>query len=171
MSDYDEIMEKLLAGDLAALEEIAEIVDDFPTGKDHFIARHWITHAIDCGTAEVVSWMLKNGAPVIFEDDEGFSVIHSAIDREKSDRIEIMKILIVAGADINAQGINDYTPAHHAAVRNDVEALRVLVENGADLTIRTRIDEYATPLEEAELMGNSPDSVAYLRNPDDAGKR
>lgn len=163
MSDYDDIMKPIMAGDIAALEEVAEIVDDFPTGKDDFIARHWITNAIDCGTIEVVTWMLSKGAPVVFED-AGFTALHSAIDREKPDRIEIMKMLLEAGADINARGINDYTPAHHAAVRNDVEALEVLVEGGADLAIRTRIDEYATPLEEAEILGNSSETVAYLRN-------
>ncbi len=164
MSDYDDIMKPLMAGEIAALEEIAKTVDDFPTGKDDFLSRHWITNAIDCGTEEVVAWMLSNGAPVVFRDAEGFSVLHSAIDREKADRIEIMKLLLQAGADINAHGINDWTPAHHASARNDVEALKFLVEAGADLTVRTRIDEYATPLEEAEILGESPDAVAYLRN-------
>jgi hypothetical protein len=117
--------------------------------KQPFVSRHWITNAIDCGTKEVVAWMLSMGAPVLFHDEEGFTVLHSAIDRGKPDRLEIMAMLLEAGADINARGINDWTPAHHAAVRNDVEALKFLVESGADLTIRTRIDEYATPLEEA----------------------
>ncbi len=163
MSDYDDIMKPLMAGDVEALREIAMIVDDFPTGKDDFISRHWITNAIDCGTKEVVSWMLAEGAPVVFDDDEGFSALHSAIDRDKPDRIEIIRMLIDAGADINARGVTDYTPAHHAAIRNDVGALRLLVESGADLTIRTRIDDYSTPLEEAQIRGNSPDSVAYLK--------
>lgn len=169
MSDYDDIMKPLMAGDVATLEEIASIVDDFPGGKDDFISRHWITSAIDCGTKEVVAWMLSKKVPVVFRDDEGFTVLHSAIDRGKPDQIEVIKMLLEAGADINAHGINDWTPAHHAAVRNDVEALKVLVESGADLTIRTRIDEYATPLEEAEILGNSPDAVAFLRNNTEQG--
>lgn len=163
MSDYDDIMKPLMAGDLAALEEIASIVDDFPCGKDDISSRHWITNAIHCGTKEVVAWMLAKGAPVVFRDDEGFTVLHSAIDREKPDRIEIIRMLLEAGADINAHGTNDWTPADYAAVRNDVEALRVLVESGADLSARTRVDGYATPLEVAENLGSSPDAVAYLR--------
>ncbi len=164
MSTYDDIMEPIAAGDITALEEIAEIVDDFPTGKDDFLGRHWIINAIDCGTAEVVAWMLLKGAPVVFRDDEGFTVLHSAIDREQPDRIEIVSMLLEAGADVNAHGINDWTPAHHAAARNDVETLKVLVRAGADLAVRTRIDGYATPLEEAENLGISSDAVAYLRN-------
>lgn len=164
MSDYDDIMQPLMAGDIPALEEIASRVDDFPCGKDHFVSRHWITNAIDSGTKEVVAWMLAKRAPVVFRDDEGYSVLHSAIESQRPDRIEIMAMLLEAGADVNAHGINDWTPAHHAAARNDVEALALLVESGANLTIRTRIDEYATPLEEAVILGNSPDAVAFLQN-------
>lgn len=163
MSEYDDIMKPLMAGDLAALEEIASIVDDFPKGKDDFISRHWITHAIDCGTKEVVAWMLSKKVSVVFQDNEGFSVLHSAIDRAKPDRIQIIRMLLKAGADINAHGINDWTPAHYAAVRNDVEILKLLKECGADFTIRTRIDDYATPLEEAEILGNSTEAVAFLQ--------
>ena len=164
VSDYDDIMKPLMAGDLEALEEIALIVDSFPGGRDDFISRHWITNAIDCGTMEVVAWMLSKQVPVVFRDDEGFTVLHSAIDREKPDRIEIIRMLLEAGADVDARGINDYTPAHHAAIRNDVEALRLLVESGADLSLRTRIDEYATPLEEAKMMGGATEAVAYLQS-------
>ena len=40
-----------------------------------------------------------------------------------------------------------------AAARDDVEALRILAAHGADLTIRTDIDDYATPLEETRMLG------------------
>lgn len=36
---------------------------------------------------------------------------------------------------------------------DDVEALKILVRHGADLSIRTDIDDYATPLEEARNLG------------------
>ena len=163
MSDYDDIMKPLMAGDIALLSEFSEIVDDFPTGKDHFIGRHWITNAIDCGTAAVVEWMLEMGAPVVFHDDEGYSVLHAAIEREKPDRVKIASMLIAAGADVNAHGTYDFTPAHFAAVHNDVDILKLLVAAGADLTIQTRIDNYATPLQEIEYRGDSPDAMAYLR--------
>ena len=169
MSDYDDIMKPLMVGDVEALEEIASIVDSFPCGKDDFVSRHWITNAIDSGTKEVVAWMLSRKVPVVFRDDEGFTVLHSAIDRENPDRIEIIRMLLEAGADVNARGINDYTPAHHAATRNDVEALRLLVEGGADLTMRTRIDGYATPLEEARMLGGATDAVAYLQSTEQGG--
>jgi ankyrin repeat protein len=138
------------------------LIDDIPTGKDDFINLHWITNAIDCGTKEIVSWMISEGATVVFDDDEGFTCLHSAIGPDKPDHTEIIRILIAAGADNNARGTNDYTPVHYAAVRNDIEALIILVDEGADLSIRTRIDAYATALKEAQLMGSSLGIIAYL---------
>ena len=163
MSDYDEIIKLIMAGNINALEDAAKIVIDFPKGQDDFINRHWITNAIDCGNAEVVKWMLNKQVSVNFKDDGGYCVLHSAIERNQPDKYEIMKILIKAGADVNAKGINDWTPAHMAAVRDDVEALKILHEAGADFTIRTDIDGYATPLEEAVALGHSAKAIAYLK--------
>jgi ankyrin repeat protein len=64
---------------------------------------------------------------------------------------------------VNRKGINDWTPAHMAAARDDVEALRLLVRYGADLTIRTDIDDYSTPLEEARSMGKL-NAASYLES-------
>ena len=62
---------------------------------------------------------------------------------------------------VNLKGVNDWTPAHMAAARDDVDALRVLVAHGADLSIRTEIDDYATPLEEARNLGKL-NALRYL---------
>ena len=50
-----------------------------------------------------------------------------------------------------------------AAARDDVEALRILVRYGADLSIRTDIDDYATPLEEARNLGKV-NAATYLES-------
>jgi ankyrin repeat protein len=97
--------------------------------------------------------MLEHGVDLKFRNDEGYTPLHSAIDRERSDRHEVLEMLLAAGAPVNLKGINDWTPAHMAAARDDVDALRLLVRYGADLTIRTDIDDYATPLEEARTLG------------------
>jgi ankyrin repeat protein len=53
------------------------------------------------------------------------------------------------------------TPAHHAAAADDVPALRLLVENGADLTIKDpRFD--ATPLGWA-MFFEQANTAEYLR--------
>ena len=164
MEDYNYIMDAIMKADIPSLNEIAAIEGGFPTGRDAFIHREWITNGIDCGDLAVVKWMLGHGAPVVFDSDEGYTVLHSALERDKPDRYDILSLLITAGADVNAYGIHDYTPAHMAAVRNDVQALRLLIDAGADLSLRTRIDDYTTPLEEAIHIGRAGDAVSFLKS-------
>ena len=162
MSDYDEVIRAITAGDISALEEVAQMLDGFPTGKDDCLQEHWLRHAVACGSVGVVAWMIAHGAPVAFHSNDGYTVLHAAIERNHPDSHEMMRLLIAAGAAINAHGVNDWTPAHMAAAWNDVEALRLLHEAGADFSIRTRIDACATPLEEAMILGRSAEAVAYL---------
>jgi uncharacterized protein len=150
--DYRSIMEAIHAANFEAMEKLSKCWDEFPSGTDDFIRRHWITNAIDCGSVEVVSWMLSHGAYVPIEVDDGYTVLHSVIERSTEDKYQMMRILIDAGADVNEIGIHGYAPAHHAAVRNDVESLKILHEHGADFSLRTSVDDYATPLEEARSM-------------------
>ncbi len=163
--DCRAVMELIRTADFEAMAELAECCDDFPSGKDDFIGRHWITNAIDCGSVEVVAWMLSHGASVPIEVDDGYTVLHSVIERRNEDKYEMMRLLIQAGADVNEIGIHGYAPAHQAAVRNDVEALKILHENGADFRLRTTVDDYATPLEEARSMSqrDAAEAIDFLQ--------
>lgn len=107
--------------------------------------------------------MLSRNVNVTFQDEEGYTVIHSALERAQPDKYDIIELLLKHGAPVNAHGINDWTPAHMAAVREDIEALELLIRFGADLSIRTRIDDYATPLEEARNLKKSR-AVEFLEN-------
>ena len=51
--------------------------------------------------------------------------------------------------------MNDWTPLHHAAATDDVRAIELLLAHGADPNARTRIDDHATPLAEAEHLGRT----------------
>lgn len=134
-------------------ERLAEEIPSFPDGKDGWLERHWITSAVDVGSAASVEWMVKREVPLRFRDDEGYTILHSCIDREDDDRHDLLELLIDAGADVNLKGTNDWTPLHMAGARGDLEAIRILMENGADPSIRTDIDSYATPAEEAASLG------------------
>jgi ankyrin repeat protein len=59
--------------------------------------------------------------------------------------------------------VNDYTPLHYAASQNDPRAIELLVSNGADLNARTGIDDFATPLEEAQNL-NCFEAVKILKS-------
>ena len=142
-------MKTLGGADIAELESLSESITNFPHGKDAFIERHWITNAIDCGSLETVMWMLSKSVELKFEDDEGYAPLHSCLQRELPNKYEVFEALIKNGADINAHGPNDYTPLHLAIAKNDIKALKILLEVGADKTIPTRIDDYETPTEMA----------------------
>ena len=72
---------------------------------------------------------------------------------------------VEAGFDVNVAsdvGGNMRTPAHHAAAAGDVEALRLLVGSGADLSaVDPTFD--ATPLGWAEFFHKS-EAAEYLRS-------
>ena len=163
--DYKTVMEAIRTVNLEVLEEIAKSREDFPVCKKGFVGRDWVMEAIDCGSVEAVVWMLDHGATVPTEECyAGYGLLHGVIERETDDKYRMMKILIDAGADVNEIGIHGYTPSHHAAVRNDVEALQTLYEHGADFSIRTTVDDYATPLEEAREINpkNATAAIAFL---------
>jgi ankyrin repeat protein len=168
--DYDHALRVLASGDEAQWEELELLLEGFPHGEDDFLGRRWIINAVDCGSVASVRWLLARGVDLRFRDDEGYTVLHSALDRKGPERYELLELLLDAGADPDAKGLNDWTPAHLAAVREDLEALRILVAHGADLSVRTNIDEYATPLEEARRLRKLK-SVEFLEAIERVGRR
>ena len=163
LSDEALVREAAAAGDIAALEEIARIIDGFPDGHGDWPVGPWICVLVTSGTPEVVRWALSRGAPVDPEVEDGYPPIHCLLDEPAPDRSEKLAILIAAGADLDRHGINDWTPLHVAAVRDDVEAMRMLLDAGADPSIRTRIDNDATAEEEARALGHDA-SADFIRD-------
>ena len=97
--------------------------------------------------------MIANGAPLRFRDAEGYTVLHSALDRPGHDRHQMITDLLAAGADVNAYGVNDWTLLHLAGMRADLRAIRTVIDAGADRGLRTRIDDCLTPEEEPRKLG------------------
>lgn len=161
--EFKRQFETLACGDIARLEQLARDLPGFPHGADDFMHRRWITNAIDSGSARSVEWMLEMGVDLNFRDAEGYTPLHSALEQPEQVRYKLLELLIEASAPINSKGLNDWTPAHAAAARDDVEALKILVRHGADLNIRTCIDDYATPLEEARNLGKQA-AVEFLES-------
>lgn len=158
---YDDIIQVLRLGDVQQLELLRQRIPGFPHGVDDLIGRAWITNAIDVGSLAGIKWMLDQQVDLNFRDDEGYTPLHAALERTHDDRQVILGMLLKAGAPVNRKGINDYTPCHLAAAQDDVASLRLLVGHGADLSLRTDIDHYATPLEEARMLAKTA-AAKYL---------
>src|SRR5215470_452040 len=133
MRRYARAMSLLESGDSAAMKSLAQEFDGFPEGVDPYLRGRWIVHAICSGSAETVRWMLERGVELDFREDDGYTALHVALERDRPDRLELLALLLRSGAPVNRKGLNDWTPAHMAAARDDVDALRILVRHGADL--------------------------------------
>ncbi len=159
---YDYVTNILRDGSDADFERLISLVEEFPNGTDGFLKRRWILHGIDVGSVRAVAWMIHKRVDLSFVDDEGYSPVLTAIESRCPAKYEILKLLLKHGAPTDVHGVNDWTPLHLAAARNDVESLKILVKFGADITARTRIDDYATPLEEARTLG-CEEAVTFLK--------
>jgi ankyrin repeat protein len=140
------------AGDLAALRRAYADAPGFPNVRDAH-GTSCLAYAIAQGPLPLIAALLALGADPNAEADDGFPSLLAAIDRPGPDRHVVLGLLLAAGARTDQRGINDYTPLHHAACRDDAEAVALLLAHGADPAARTRIDDRATPLEEAERAG------------------
>ena len=114
---------------------------------------HPLEYAIYWSPAAFISILLDAGSNPDYEDHAGFPSIIAALSTERTDKLDIIRILIDHGADANMRGVNDWTPLHYAAAKRDAEAIRLLLAAGADPSLKTRIDDYTTALEEADAAG------------------
>lgn len=150
------------AGDLERVRALFAGDAAFPNVRDPLTWTPLLSLAISWAPLAFVRQLLDLGAEPNFEADDGFPAVYGALDTNRPDRLELVELLIAHGADVNAQGFNDYTALHVAVNRCDAEAIALLLARGANPEIRTRIDDCATPLEEAERSGNTQ-GAALLR--------
>jgi hypothetical protein len=132
VDEYYSVFEAMAEGNLDFLNEYAKANPEFPDGVNKFIGRHWLTNAIDSGSVKSVEWVLSKGVEVNYFDDEGRSALMSAIEDESRKTTDVLELLLAAGADVRAMGTLDVTALHHAAYRGSLDAVKLLLEHGAD---------------------------------------
>jgi ankyrin repeat protein len=152
----------LRAGDLRAARSALGDPPGFPDVRDPLTWTPLLALAIAWSPTACVRGLLDVGASPNYQADDGFPAAYAALSSERADRHELLELLLARGADPNQRGINDYTPLHLAVQQRDERAMRLLLAHGADPTLKTRIDECADPIREAEAMGNL-EGAAMLR--------
>lgn len=77
------------------------------------------------------------------------TILHEAVNK---DNIEMVKLLVENGVDVNKENEYSYTPLHLAVEKNNIEIVRFLVENKANVNSE---NEYSsTPLHLAVSKNN-----------------
>ena len=146
-----------------------------------------LVEATYAGNTARVEQLLKQGADVNSEQKNGWTVL---MDAAKEGHTEIVKVLIVAGADmtkygdtalmfalghtetasalieagadVNAKHEDGFTPLLLAARGGQAEMVRVLIEAGADVNAQIENGWTVTVVEMAEMSGH-PEIVEILK--------
>lgn len=164
MHDARALHEAYKQGDLDAVKALLGDPPDFPNCRGpHGAGEIILEYAIYHSPPSFIRELLELGADPNYDDHAGFPSLIAALGgAEHTDRYEILELLLAFGADVQQRGHNDYTPLHYAAGLEDIRAMELLLAHGGDLNARTRIDDCATPLEEAEILGRDR-AAAFLR--------
>jgi ankyrin repeat protein len=102
--------------------------------------------AVFFGHPETVNALLDAGADVNVASNESMKVSPLA-SASAAGQLEIARVLIAHGANVNARASGDFTPLHESAASGRIEFAKLLLHNGADVNARTT--EGKTPLDYA----------------------
>jgi ankyrin repeat protein len=165
------VLDALLAADpemdifdaaaLGHLDRLRDRLDEDPASAaafagDGFTALHL---AAFFGKSEATRILLDSGASVHARgrNDLANQPLHAAAAGR---HIEVCRVLVAAGADVNATQHGGSTPLHAAAEHGDVELAELLLSAGADPTARAQ--DGRTAIDLAEAAGHA-DLAARLR--------
>ncbi len=171
MSSVVDLHNAYVRGDLEAVRRALGNPPGFPNVTDE-CGGTCLEYALYHSPLSLVRELLDLGADPNYEAPDGFPSLFAAISSNHADRAERVALLLDHGADIQVRGVNDYTPLHFAATQDEAACVKVLLARGADPEARTRIDHYATPLEEAEFFGHEEGAKAlkkFAGKPSDGG--
>ena len=88
---------------------------------------------------------------------KGNTLLHEAVDADKP---EVVQLLLLHGVDPNIQTKHGLTPLHMAVSKGLVDCTHVLLENGADITVRDSLGQDA--IAKAKIRGKKCEAILKL---------
>ena len=141
------------ASAVGRIDRVRVALDDDPEtvrrlSPDGFTALHL---AAFFGKSEIARLLIDSGAAVDTYTTNDFAnqPLHAAAAGR---HIEVCRVLLAAGADVNATQHGGSTPLHEAAQHGDVELTELLLSAGADPAIA--LPDGTTPADMAERAGH-----------------
>lgn len=111
---------------------------------DGFTALHLACYF---GHPEAAAWLLAQGADPTAAAPGGLQPLHSALASPALTSVPaLVRMLLAAGAQVDAVQRGGFTAFHAAAQRGSIELSGLLLEAGADPALRTGIGEDAVDL-------------------------
>ena len=122
--------------------------------NERFLDEPPLLGAVASGMPGLVSSMLKHGADVEGANKHGEHALHelNGIDNEDV-RHQVLRVLLKAGADVNATTTYGWTPLAQLAKVGDLEGVRLLLDAGAHANPAGVAPHY-TPLNAAAGLGH-----------------
>ncbi|MCB0642846.1 MAG: ankyrin repeat domain-containing protein [Phaeodactylibacter sp.] len=135
------IFEAAALGDLPALQQRLEPEAVNRFAPDGFTC---LGLAVFLGQEAVVRWLLGQGADLNLPSNNAFQVapIHSAA---ATGNLNLLKLLVESGAQVNCSQANGVTPLHSAAHLGQLEMVVYLLDRGANPS--ARMTDGSTPLD------------------------
>ncbi|KAI8463137.1 MAG: ankyrin repeat-containing domain protein [Monoraphidium minutum] len=165
---HAQLMAAAAAGDVVTVERLLALPGVNPNtfGGSGPSPPTLLLAASGAGHARSVAALLRAGADARLPGGSGQQALHAAA---KEGRVEVMRLLLAAGARVDARtGTTGATPLWLAAAGGHGEAVRVLLEAGADPAARDR-EEGMTTLHAAARAGSAPAATALLAHPRGGG--
>jgi len=139
---HSEIVKYLLSEKLNAMVDIRDLENHTPlllaAGTNQETPEH----------VEVVKQLLSKGADVNATDDGQYSSLHLAV---LNSNFEIAQALLDAKCNVNPINVDKFTPLHTACSQGEVKFIQLLLNYGADPTLKDARGK--TPIDLARRAG------------------